>query len=204
MQMHSSMDLYQLIPGFDDSELVAQQNFRAIVKALDNPGRLVKIKNRFPVPGVLNPASAAIFLTLGSDEAPVWADLSWSSPLIEWFQYQCGCSIVTEPCMASLALITKPIAMPPLDHFRIGGEEQSDTSATLIIQVDELFANTISSPTRTRKNETLIRKPIKEPINFWDHWQQQSTFFSPDVDIFLTCDDVMISLPHPIRQEIQP
>jgi alpha-D-ribose 1-methylphosphonate 5-triphosphate synthase subunit PhnH len=60
----------------------------------------------------LNPASAAIFLTLGNDETTVWSDLNWSFPLIEWFQFQCGCSIVTEPCMASLALITKPIAMP--------------------------------------------------------------------------------------------
>jgi alpha-D-ribose 1-methylphosphonate 5-triphosphate synthase subunit PhnH len=43
--MHGSMDLHHLTPGFDDPELVNQQTFRAIVKALDNPGYLVRIKS---------------------------------------------------------------------------------------------------------------------------------------------------------------
>jgi alpha-D-ribose 1-methylphosphonate 5-triphosphate synthase subunit PhnH len=199
MKMHGSMEIIHLTPGYDDLELVNQQTFRAIVKALDNPGYLVRIKSKLSVPGVLNPASAAIFLTLGNDETTVWSDLNWSSPLIEWFQFQCGCSIVTEPCMASLALITKPIAMPPLDHFRIGGEEQPGTSATLIVQVGELSANATMSPTRMEKNKTIKRKLMKEPMNYWDHWYQQSAFLCQGADIFLTCDDVMISLPHPVK-----
>ena len=135
------MDLYDLTPGFDDPELGSQQTFRAIVKALDNPGSLVQIKSKLSAPSVLNSASAALFLTLCHNETKVWADLTWNYPLIDWFQYQCGCSIVTEPCMASLALITKSTGMPPLDHFRNGDDEHSDVSAKLIVQIGELSPN---------------------------------------------------------------
>jgi alpha-D-ribose 1-methylphosphonate 5-triphosphate synthase subunit PhnH len=196
MKMHGSMDIHHLTPGFDDPELVNQQTFRAIVKALDNPGYLVRIKSKPSVPEILNPASAAIFLTLGNDETTVWSDLNWSSPLIEWFQFQCGCSIVTEPCMASLALITKPIAMPPLDHFRIGGEEQPDTSATLIVQVGELSAITAMGPFGPQENKMVRRTLMGEPINFWDYWYQRSKLFSLGIDIFFTCDDILTALPH--------
>lgn len=197
--MYGSMDLYQSTPGFNDPELGTQQTFRAIVKALDYPGHLVQIKSKLSVPGILNPASAAIFLTLGNDETSVWADLNWNFPLIEWFQYQCGCSIVTEPCMASLALITKPITMPPLDHFRIGDEEQPGTSVTLIVQVGELSVNAVVSAIGPVENKMATRTPMVEPVNLWDHWYQHSNLFSLGVDIFLTCDDILTALPHSIR-----
>ena len=74
--------------GFDDPELGSQQTFRAMIEALDKPGQLIQIQSKRFVPETLNPASAALFLTLCDDKTTVWSDLNWNSPLIDWFQYQ--------------------------------------------------------------------------------------------------------------------
>jgi alpha-D-ribose 1-methylphosphonate 5-triphosphate synthase subunit PhnH len=196
--LNSDRDFYYLAPGFDDPELGTQQTFRAMVKALDHPGHFVQIKSKLSVPEVLNPASAALFLTLCNDKTTVWADLNWNCALIEWFQYQCGCSIVTEPCMASLALITNPVAMPPLDQFKMGDDEDPDAAATLIVQVREMLANNAWNPIRSVVRQMTTRSPMGMPANFWDQWLQQSERFPLRLDIFLTCDDNLTVMPQSI------
>jgi alpha-D-ribose 1-methylphosphonate 5-triphosphate synthase subunit PhnH len=193
--LNGNMDLSRLMPGFDDPELGSQQTFRAIVKALDNPGHLVQIRSKLSAPGDLNPASAAIFLTLSHDKTTFWADLNWTFPLIEWFQYQCGCNIVTEPCMADLALITNPIAMPPLDYFRIGDDDNPDNCTTLIVQVGDLSTTATMNPIETVVNKMTTRSFLEVSPNFWDHWYFQSRRFPLGVDIFLTCNDMLAAMP---------
>lgn len=193
--MNGALELNDLSPKFDDPELSDQQTFRAMVKALDHPGQPVSIKSRISVPEILNPASAAMLLMLSHDDSTVWADLDWNRPLIEWFQYQCGCAIVTEPCMASLALITKPLTMPPLNHFRIGNQEQPEYSTTLIVQVGGLSADPSTSPVTSSLNQVTTRSLQEIPLNFWDHWYEQSIHYPLSFDLFLTCDDILAVIP---------
>ncbi|MGD9301185.1 MAG: phosphonate C-P lyase system protein PhnH [Desulfobacterales bacterium] len=182
--------------GFDDPEHADQQTFRAMVKALDHPGHPVQLKSKLSVPGDLNPASAALLLMLCHGETTVWADLSWDFPIIEWFQCQCGCTLVTEPCMASLALITKPSTMPPLEHFRIGDYERPETASSLIIQVTSLSAATPMNSTPAVANQARLRSPMEEvPAKFWTYWYKQSIRHPPGLDIFFTCDDILAVLP---------
>ncbi|MGD9025207.1 MAG: phosphonate C-P lyase system protein PhnH, partial [Desulfobacterales bacterium] len=110
------------LPGFENPVLGPQQTFRAIIEAMAHPGQLVKIKSKLYHPEMLNLASAAACLTLLDDETPLWTDLSWNSEAINWFQIHCGCSVVTEPCMAHFALIAQPANMPHLDEFKLGEE----------------------------------------------------------------------------------
>jgi alpha-D-ribose 1-methylphosphonate 5-triphosphate synthase subunit PhnH len=130
------MDLQELRPGFENPVLGPQQTFRAILEAMAKPGIPVKIRSRLFFPEGLNTASAAVCLTLFDDETPLWTDLNWNSSVINWFQSQCGCSVVTEPCMAHFALIAQPSAMPCLDDFNIGDEAHPESAATLIVQVE--------------------------------------------------------------------
>ncbi len=194
--MNRALDINYLSPGFDDPELANQQTFRAMVKALDHPGHPVQIKNKPSIPGCFNPAFAALFLMLCHEETTVWADLNWDFPLIEWFQYQCGCTLVTEPCMASLALITKPATMPPLDHFRISDHEQPETVPTLIVEVDGLSAGTSMGPMPTVISQMTIRKLMEVPVNFWNNWHTLPDRRPPSLDVFLTCDNILTALPH--------
>ena len=197
--MNGNTDFYHWAPVFDDPELGTQQTFRAIVEALDNPGQIVQIRSKPSFPGALNLASAAIFLTLCNDGTTIWADLDWNCPITEWFQYRCGCNIVTEPCMASFALITNPMTMPPLDHFRIGDEENPDISATLIIQIEDLSVNTAINPDGTAVEKIARHSHPVVPLNSWEHRYQQSTPLFLGLDIFLTCDDTLAALPQSIK-----
>ena len=89
--------------GFDDAALGSQQTFRAIFAAMEHPGQLVTIREDPDVPDVFNSASAATCLTLLDYKTPVWTDVDWKNPAINWLQFDCESSVVTEPCMANFA-----------------------------------------------------------------------------------------------------
>jgi alpha-D-ribose 1-methylphosphonate 5-triphosphate synthase subunit PhnH len=183
------------LPGFLNPVLGSQQTFRSIIEALARPGQLIRIKCKVNNLEMLNLASAAVCLTLLDDETPLWTDLSWSCTAVNWFQVNCGCSIVTEPCMADFALITRPADMPPLDDFRIGNEQHPESAATLIMQVvgfNDANAKFLAVP---GIKSTTPFAPEGIPLNFWEQWQLQAAFFPLGVDIFFTCGDLLAALP---------
>ena len=65
--------------AFYDSALGSQQTFRAILEAMENPGRLVTVHGNPNVPEVFNSALAATCLTLLDCETPVWTDINSKS-----------------------------------------------------------------------------------------------------------------------------
>jgi alpha-D-ribose 1-methylphosphonate 5-triphosphate synthase subunit PhnH len=75
--------------SFDDSALGSYQTFRAILEAMEHPGRLVTIRENPHAPDVLNSASAATCLMLLDHETTVWTDVHWRSPAISWLQLCC-------------------------------------------------------------------------------------------------------------------
>ena len=193
--MTSAMDVQELAPGFEDPALGPQQTFRAILEAMAHPGMLVKIKSRLYIPELLNPASAAVCLTLLDDETPLWTDLSWNSSAISWFQSQCGCSVVTEPCMAHFALITQPSAMPPLDDFKIGDDEHPESATTLILQVERFNDHNHKILSGPGIKTTTQFSPVGIRPQFWQQWQLQAALFPLGVDVFFTCNDILAALP---------
>ncbi|MGD8961828.1 MAG: phosphonate C-P lyase system protein PhnH [Desulfobacterales bacterium] len=80
--MKFEMDVHAKSPAFENSEMGSEQTFRAILKAMVQPGQLVKIKNKLYIAKLLNAASAAVCLTLLNAETPLWTDLSWDSSAI--------------------------------------------------------------------------------------------------------------------------
>lgn len=182
-------------PGFLNPVLGPQQTFRAIIEAMARPGQLVKIKSKLHNPEMLNLASAAVCLTLLDDETPLWTDLSWDCTAVNWFQVSCGCSVVTEPCMADFALITRPANMPPLDDFRIGNAQHPESAATLIVQV-EGFNDANGKNLGTPGNKSTPHfAPEGIAVDFWEQWQLQAAFFPLGVDILFTCGDLLAALP---------
>ena len=127
--------------GFANTDFQTHNTFQAIFKAISNPGKRIYVNNEIDIPEDLNFAAAASCLILLDVETLFWTDLSWDSATIGWLRHHCECTIVSEPCMANCALITRPNVMPPLDHFRIGENESPANTATLIIQVDDIYEN---------------------------------------------------------------
>jgi alpha-D-ribose 1-methylphosphonate 5-triphosphate synthase subunit PhnH len=181
--------------GFANPVIGPQQTFRTIVEAMAHPGQLIKIKSKLETPVMLNLASAAACLTLLDDETPLWTDLSWNSEAVNWFQIHCGCSVVTEPCMAHFALITQPANMPHLDEFKLGDEEHPENATTLIVQVKcfNKQQGKILSGAGIRKSTYFAPAGIQ--ADFWEQWQLQAALFPLGVDIFFTFKDIIAALP---------
>jgi alpha-D-ribose 1-methylphosphonate 5-triphosphate synthase subunit PhnH len=193
--MTSAIDVKELAPGFEDPVLGPQQTFRAILEAMAHPGMLVKINSKLYNPELLHPASAAVCLTLFDNETPLWTDLSWNSSAVNWFQAQCGCSVVTEPCMAHFALITQPSTMPRLDDFKIGDDEHPESATTLIIQVDSFNDDNVKIFSGPGIKTTTQFSPVGIRPQFWEQWQLQAALFPLGADVFFTCNDILAALP---------
>jgi alpha-D-ribose 1-methylphosphonate 5-triphosphate synthase subunit PhnH len=193
--MNSEMGLNELPAGFKDPVSGPQQTFRAILQAMASPGQPIKIHSKLHIPDLLNTASAAACLTLLDDETPLWTDLSWNSSAVNWFQSYCGCSVVTEPCMAHFALITQPAIMPPLDQFKIGDDRHPESAATLIVQVEKFNDHQAKILSGPGIKTTIQFGPAGIQPNFWKEWQLQAALFPLGVDIFFTSDDILAALP---------
>jgi alpha-D-ribose 1-methylphosphonate 5-triphosphate synthase subunit PhnH len=127
--------------GFANPDFQTHKFFQAVCEAMSNPGKRIYVDNEVDIPEDLYFAAAASCLIILGVETLFWTDFSWNSPTVRWLQHHCGCTLVSEPCLANCALITRSALMPPLNHFRIGEEESLANAATLIIQVDDIYVS---------------------------------------------------------------
>jgi alpha-D-ribose 1-methylphosphonate 5-triphosphate synthase subunit PhnH len=193
--MNSAPTLKHWGYGYDDPALGSHQTFRALFAAMERPGQIVTIHENPDAPDVFNSASAATCLTLLDYETPVWTDVDWMSPAIYWLQFDCESSVVTEPCMANFAIVTKPASMPDLDYFRVGRYGYPEKATTMIVQVDDIVPGAYNTYSNIFFDRTAQLELRGVPDKFWNQWQYISGLYPLGIDIFFTCDDVLISLP---------
>jgi len=193
--MISAPAFYSLRHGVDDPACGFCQAFRAILFAMEHPGELVTVREYPSAPAVFNSAAAAACLTLLDDETPVWTDIDWRSPAIGWLQFGCGSSVVTEPCMAKFAIITRPAAMPALENFRVGRYEDCEKATTVVVQVDDILPRPDDRYCNIRGDKTAQLAFKRVPDNFGRQWQQLFSRYPLGIDIFIACDDVLVALP---------
>jgi alpha-D-ribose 1-methylphosphonate 5-triphosphate synthase subunit PhnH len=162
---------------------------------MEHPGRLATVRENPCAPEVLHSASAAACLTFLEYKEPLWTDIELSNPAMSWLQIACGSSVVTEPSMAYFALVTKPAVMPALNDFRIGSNESSENATTIIVQVDDILPTADNRHSNIFVDKTVQLELKGIPDRFWHQWQQLSLQNPLGIDIFFTCDDVLIALP---------
>ncbi len=199
--MVSPIDLNRLTPGFSDPVQGSQQTFRAILDAMAHPGRIITTDNVLTPPRPLNPASAAVCLTLLDFETTLWIDLKSNAKGNGWLRFHCGCSTVQNTSEAVFALITSSDTMPALNKFKTGDDESPEFSTTIIIQTDGLSSTDgkrLTGPGietfSTLKVEGLTKR-------FWQDRQSQSAMFPLGVDIIFTCENRLAALPRTSRVE---
>ena len=97
--------------------------------------------------------------------------------------------------MANFALFTKPATMLALDYFRVGRYEYPEKATTMIVQIDDILPGTDNKDSHISVNQTAQLELKGIPNKFWNQWQQLSGLHPLGIDIFFTCDDVLIALP---------
>lgn len=185
-----------MLPGFADYVLDSQRAFRALLDAMDHPGRVVEVPGSETAPDPLHPATAAVCLTLADFETPLWLDARASTlETLAYLRFHCGCRLVDAPGQGRFALISEPGSMPPLTAFAAGSDEFPERSTTLIVQVEALVTGRgrrLTGP-GIRVEARLEARGL--PDTFWRDFRHNHALFPRGVDVLLTAGRELAALP---------
>lgn len=193
----SALDLSRVAPGFADPVHGSQASFRALMDALARPGRVQALASGpDTVPEGLDPAAAAIALTLFDIDTPVWLAPALRGGAAETFlRFHCSCPITGDPMAAAFALASAQTPEARLTGFQTGEEKYPDRSTTLVLMCPSLSGGrrlSLSGP--GIKGDCEI-EPSGLSDAFVSDWAATQSRFQCGVDVFLTCGRQTIGLP---------
>jgi alpha-D-ribose 1-methylphosphonate 5-triphosphate synthase subunit PhnH len=192
----------RVLPGFRDPTLDAQAAFRVLLDGMSHPGRILRMPPVVPTaPPGLDPAAAAVCLTLLDGDTILWTDLDTGSPVLPWLRFHCGCPIVDDTGRPDFALATAAGRLPPLEGFQPGTDEAPETAATVILQVASLGAKggcRLSGPGLQECRRLAVNGL---PAGFWDQRRQVCAAFPMGLDFIFVCGDQVAALPRSTQVE---
>ena len=183
-------------PGFANPVRDSQEAFRAVLDAMARPGRVHRVSVPAMPPTPLGRAAAAVLLTLVDAETPLWLDPD-AEPARDWLLFHCGSPIV--PALAAqFALALQPV---PLTAFSAGTDEEPESSATLILQM-EAFGE---GPRLNLSGPGLAAPAVLQvrglPPGFAAEWSRNRALFPRGIDVVLCAGDQLAALPRTVRIE---
>lgn len=185
------------LPGFADPVLDAQSSFRAVLDAMARPGRLHQAGSGLTPPAPLDPATAAMLLTLADGDAPIWLDPA-ASAARDWVLFHTGAPLASEARDAALAVT---LSFPDLASLSPGAHEAPEDATTLILQVASL-----GSGRQYRLSGPGLRAPSLLavdglPRGFVDAWASNRAGFPCGIDLVLCAGSTLTALPRTVVVE---
>ena len=184
-----------LLPGFADPVTQAHACFRSVLEAMSHPGRIIDLGGGLHGPEPLEPATAAVLLTLADGETPVWLDPA-AEAASDWVRFHCGAPFAG-PEMAAFAVC---LALPPLDAFGWGSHDGPETSTTVILQVARFDAGPalrLAGP-GLQAPETVR---LGLPGDFAARWRANRAAFPRGVDLVVCAGTAVAALPRSVSVE---
>ncbi len=128
-----------LIAGFDDPVQHGQQVFRALLKAMSEPGTLIDLELDLTTPGQLNNSTWQTLLSLLDADTQLWLSPSLNSDesVTSNLRFHCQSPIIDGSKTADFAVALAD-ELPVLTDLDWGTAEYPDRSTTLIVQVPAL------------------------------------------------------------------
>ncbi len=182
--------------GFADPVLDGQACFRAVLDALAHPGRIVAAEAPDP-PSPLDPATAAVLLTLVDAEAPLWLDDA-AAPARDWIAFHCAAPLAAR----GEAAFGLSLGAASLTGFGIGTDDAPENGATLILQVEALGRGLplrLSGPGLAAP--AVLRVDGLAP-GFVQEWTANHAAFPRGVDLILCAGSRMAALPRSVRIKV--
>jgi alpha-D-ribose 1-methylphosphonate 5-triphosphate synthase subunit PhnH len=200
--MTAGAQLDVTLPGFADPVEQAQATFRAVLDAMARPGTLLSAGQGLTPPAPLDPATAAVLLTLVDHDTALWVDLAEGLPAgaaaRDWIAFHCGAGFTAEPERAAFAL---GLELPDLARLSPGTHEAPETAATLILQVGSLTEGVryrLRGPGLRTNNHLSVRGL---PDDFVAIWQGNRASFPLGVDLVLCAGTTLAALPRSVTVE---
>lgn len=181
-----------LSPGFAAPVADAQSCFRSVLDAMARPGQIHAVSG-VSAPAPLCDAAAAVLLTLGDHDTPLWLDPAAGSART-WIAFHTGAPIAP----ASRAMFVLALSLPDLANLSGGTDEMPETSATVILQVASL-----TSGQRFVLEGPGLREPISLaieglPVDFAVIWQRNHGLYPRGIDLILCAGDQLTALPRSV------
>jgi alpha-D-ribose 1-methylphosphonate 5-triphosphate synthase subunit PhnH len=181
----------------------AQAVFRAVLDCLARPGTVQPVP-ALPAGAPFQATAAAVLLTLADHETTVWLDapLAAQPEVAAYVRFTTGAKIVDDPAAATFAVVSAPVAMPPLAAFAQGSPEYPDRSTTLIVIVDRIDAAPTSealalSGPGIRGRAHLAFAP--RPADLADQLVANRDQFPRGVDLIVCGPGIVAGLPRSTR-----
>lgn len=202
--MTTALDLTAVRPAFADPMRDSQSVFRKVMEAVARPGTIADIAFAAEPPAGLDPAAAAVALTLFDFETQVWLDPALAGGETEtWLRFHCGCPLTADPASAAFAVAADMAKAPPLSAFDQGDAKYPDRSTTLVLQVEALTGGQPVVLTGPGVNGQITVAPAGLPQGFWDQFETNSAQFQFGVDVLLVAGQALMALPRSARAQIK-
>ena len=191
----------ELPSGFADKVLSAQSTFRSVMDAMARPGSVHCIASASGTPPGMMRGTAAIALTLFDHDTPLWLDPRMSeAPEVEkWLKFHTSAPIVSDPSIASFALIGNAAELPALDGFSFGSNDYPDRSTTLILQVESLREGLAFELSGPGIDGTTVLQARIEPLDLFARLSINAKLFPRGIDVVLVADDAVVAIPRTTR-----
>jgi alpha-D-ribose 1-methylphosphonate 5-triphosphate synthase subunit PhnH len=185
------------LPGFADPGLGAQACFRAVLDAMARPGRIHAAGDGLTPPAPLDPATAAVLLTLVDGESPLWLDAAFA-PARDWIAFHCGA--VAIPAIGQAAFVLAGVA-PPFAQLDPGTDEAPEQSATLILQARGLGVGRALRLAGPGLAAPTLLAVDGLPEDFVAAWAANHAAFPRGIDIILCAGSRLAALPRSLSIE---
>lgn len=188
-----------LLPAWDDAVHEAQSTFRAVLKALSEPGLIQTIASDIQSPSPLFLSTTALCLALADAETALWLDHDANNAALRaYLRFHCGCQLVEDVRFADFVVITDPQQWDwenALEKCAVGTMEYPDRSATLLVQVTSL----IDGPSRLLSGPGIAHQRSMNvaglPADFDAMWNTNTLGFPLGVDVVFCHGSSILGLP---------
>ncbi len=182
-------------PGFADPATDAQSCFRAVLDAMSRPGTIASAGAVLRPPAPLDPATAAVLLTLADADTPLWLDPA-AAAAADWAAFHCGAPRAGSIGTAAFACA---LAMPALSSLHPGTDLAPEDSATLILQVPALGQGTPYRLSGPGLRAPALLRLEGLPDDFAAQWAANHVRYPCGVDLVLCAGEHLCALPRSVR-----
>lgn len=182
--------------GFNDKVFDSQDVFRAVLKAMAQPGQVVTVSSAPTGPSPLMPVTAGIALSLFDHATPLWLSAQINNDAVRrYIAFHSRCPLTAQPVEAAFAILDGLEVPANFDEFAQGTPEYPDRSTTLIVQVGDLQTGSgccLSGP-GIDTNSYLNVSDVTD--HFWASMARNANNFPLGVDVILTAGNRLAALP---------
>jgi alpha-D-ribose 1-methylphosphonate 5-triphosphate synthase subunit PhnH len=182
------------LPGFADPVAGAQCCFRAVLDAMSRPGSRQEAGQGLQAPAPLQPAAAALLLTLVDADTKVWLPPDYA-PARDWIAFHCGAAFASAPGEADFVLASE---LPDIMGLNAGSDAGPEESATVILQVLGFGGGrdvVLSGPGLARPARLNV---AGLPADFVGRWAANHALFPRGVDVILCAGREIAALPRSV------